>query len=573
MQVETLPQSMVEIKTIILKPRLDRGDIKSIGDKVKLRLFSNFGFKPKPDDTRLLASEQYFEPYLIIGGKYVLDYCKKHVIEAEVDKKTTRLFVAGQEFTSNEPEPKTGRRIVKMTGEEHAHYEKQGYYILDRMNREISPERLPLSPFVELEKGFQLNYFFKRMNISDETQIGYLKAKIAQRPSDVAEIMKEFFEITDRTVAYYPRYSLTFENVKKQKEATVTVDGITGEIELSGMKNLTAKSISTFREATEFQITEPMVREEVPNGSQLESIPDGFSPIAAEKTTISQKKAQTVEAQPSQHPVFKEEQTEDILEPPSPVSKDEDDTIVPQTAQSGVCDVARVEPIPEVLTSEIKKGEEMAKQADDTIATKPTEDIFCEKCHAESVPDIVPPSPGMDTEDGSKHDQIGPPNQSEKANDLESQPEPILILPPGATDDTINAPKEEETNQPVQLDDERTILGFPAKIFGEVAEINDNGTTVDGDVEIPSGTNIDKDLVVRGSLKIGDNCRGHGKLQVSKDITVGADTIIDGDLISGGNIFVGPRSLINGVVEAAGVFEIEKDAVVEVASRRAPPLS
>jgi predicted acyltransferase (DUF342 family) len=107
------------------------------------------------------------------------------------------------------------------------------------------------------------------------------------------------------------------------------------------------------------------------------------------------------------------------------------------------------------------------------------------------------------------------------------------------------------------------ILGFPARIFGEVTILDDNETIVVGDVEIPSGTNINKNLAVNGSLKIGDNCRGRAKLKALKDITIGADTIIDGDLISGGNIFLGPRSLIKGSVEASGLFEIEKDAVVE----------
>ena len=70
-QAETLPQSMVEVKTIVLKPRLDQGDIELIGDKIKPRLFSRFGFKPRPENVRLICSELYFEPYLLIGGKYV----------------------------------------------------------------------------------------------------------------------------------------------------------------------------------------------------------------------------------------------------------------------------------------------------------------------------------------------------------------------------------------------------------------------------------------------------------------------------------------------------------------------
>lgn len=445
---------MVEIKTIVLKARLDRGYIRSMGEKVKTQLFSKFGFKPKPEDIKLLASEEYFEPYFIIGGKYVLDYCKRHVVQAEVDKKTTRLFVAGQEFDSKESDSKTRRRVVEMTGEEHVHYEKQGYYILDRMHREMPPEKLPLSPFVVHEKGSELNCLFKRMHISDESQINFLKTKIAQRPSGVAEIMKEIFDITDRTIAYYPMYLLTFENAKKRKEATITIDGITGEIVLNGMRNIAGKTILTSRD--ESQIIEPVVREDAQVDLQIELIPDVVNSFA-----------------------------KDIMEN---ASKDD--------------------------------------QKVQTIQPEKTISIKQEK----------------------------------------TEPKYILL---GATDNTLNVPKGKETIQPTQPDDNMpTILGFPSRIFGEVVEMGDNGSTVDGDVEIPSGTNINKDLLVKGSLRIGDNCRGRGKLKAFKDITIGADTIIDGDLISKGNIYVGPRSLINGVAEAIGIFEIEKDAVVSYHSTR-----
>ena len=74
LQVETLPQSIVDIKTIVLKPRLDQGEIQLIGEKIKSRLFSKFGFKPKPDDIRLIESNKNFEPYIIISGAYVLTH-------------------------------------------------------------------------------------------------------------------------------------------------------------------------------------------------------------------------------------------------------------------------------------------------------------------------------------------------------------------------------------------------------------------------------------------------------------------------------------------------------------------
>jgi hypothetical protein len=385
-QIETLPQSIADTKMIVLKPRLDEGDIQLIGEKTKSRLFSKFGFKPKPKDIRLLGSERYYEPCLIIGGKYTIDYCKKHAFEVNVNEKTTKVFVAGQEFTSEHPDPKATNKIISITGEEYVHHERQTYFVLDRMKREISPEKIPVAPFDIQKENSEHKFHFKSITIPVEAQIEFLKTKIAKRPADVAEIIKETFDITDRTIVYYPIYQLTFENRKNKSDRTLSINGITGEIIANGNKILAIKTIVAF--------------------------PESIDNLQAQITD------------------YEETQTKTILK----------------------------------------------------------------------------------------------------------------IDRPNTTDNRNNPPKEEEPIHYSQPEEEETISG---------------------DMEIPSGTTINKILIVKGSLKIGDNCRAHGKFKALKDITVGSDTIIDGDLISGGNIFVGARSLIAGLVQANGVVEIEENVVVE----------
>ena len=411
-QLEIVPQSMVDTKTIVLKPRLDHGDVQLIGQRIKRRLFSRFGLKPKPEDIRLLSCETYFEPYLIIGGEYVLDYCKKHDFKVNVGEKTTKILVGGQEFKSEQTDPNAEKRVVKVKGEEHAHHERQTYFILDRMKREIQPEELPISPF-DIQKGdFDLNSSFKSFQISDEMQIEFLKTKIAKRPACVAEIIREVFEITERTIVCYPMYQLTFENAKNRKDATITINGITGEIILSGTKKLATKTIVAFPESTH---TQP-VR------------------ITAQQTHTQ--------------PVF----NIDYL--------------------------------------------------DETNKTK-------------SVPE----------------ESSGP-----------------------------TSPNAEET----------MTLGFPAKISDEVFTKGDEVTTVVGDIEVPSGATINKDLLVRGTLRIGDRCKIHGKIEALKDITVGASTVINGNLISGGNVTVGSRSRITGSLQAGGCIKVGELATVEGGLRSSP---
>jgi hypothetical protein len=566
--VETLPQSIVEVKTIVLKPRLDQSDILAIGDKVKPQLFSKFGFKPKPEVIKLLAFEQYFEPYFVIGGKYVLDYCRKHVIEAEVDKKTTRLYVAGQEFNSKESDSKTRRRVVELTGEEHVHHEKQGYYILDRMTREIPPESLPLSPFVVLEKSSELNYLFKRMHISDEIQIEFLKTKIAQRPADVAEIMKEIFDITDRTITYYPMYLLTFEETRKRKEATVSIDGITGQALLNGIRHLEGAILSS-RESHQFQTVERIVYEEVQTDQPIGLIPSKVTSTSKDEAEVSPKEDRIIEPQLSQPVVCGEAHNDPVLVAVPSAASDGSgvsQVIESDAARTVICEKVLSEPVQDVVPSP-EKGK-VSEKEDSKIESKRAEPLSSEKLSSETGFGAGIPIKKNSTENPLKDDQTIVSIQPEGAPAREEeQIDTLYIFPPAAKSNTSNVP-EEETLPLKQSDEDETItLGFPARILGEVIEMDDNMATIEGDVEIPSGTNINKNLLVKGSLKIGDNCRGHGKLEAFKDITIGADTIIDGNLISGANIFVGSRSLINGLVEALGEFAIEEDAMVGTTSR------
>ncbi len=446
-QVETLPQSMADTKTLVLMPQLDQGDVQLIGEKIKPSLFSKFGFKPKPVDIRLLASETYFEPYLIIAGKYVLDYCRRHIFKVNVKETTTKVFIAGQEFRSEQSDPKVTDKVIKMTGEEYVHHERQAYYILDRFKREIPPEKLPVSPFETKKKKAKLSSIFKSMSISDEIQIEFLKSKIAQRPADVAEIIKEVFDITERTIDYYPMYQLTFENTKSKKCATIVINGITGEMMLNGTKRIAVKTIVTFSNRT--------------NNQPLE--------------TPANKKAQT--------------------------------QAVPKIFSTDVTDNAKIFP-----------GKERNQP------TQPIRPIGMEEAKTQTASN-------------------GQLDSKEKSN---------------------NGPeKDENVTNTRQTPQETMALGFPALVFGEIFSVGDNVTAVVGNVEIPSDTKINKTLVVKGTLKIGDNCRVHGKLKALKEVSIGTDTIIDGDLISGGDISIGSNVLITGIIQAAGHIKVSEHATIE----------
>jgi len=219
--------------------------VRLLEEKLKSRLFAKIGFlKPKSEEVRLIIVDKYYEPYIVVGGKYAIDYRKK------------RVFADG---------------IPRF------HYEDKAYCVLDMMGHEIDPKQLPfasskgrtleelarsgtklvpfafskgrtvgglakagtkLVPFVS-SKGHTVEELARarlklvEVRISSEEEIEFLRSRIVNRPSDVGEVIKEIFEVSERALIYCPMYQLTFRNVKTDKDAIAKIDGITGKMILS----------------------------------------------------------------------------------------------------------------------------------------------------------------------------------------------------------------------------------------------------------------------------------------------------------------------------------------------------
>jgi hypothetical protein len=202
------------------------------GDKLKTSFFVRFGFlKPKPKDILLVAFSKYYEPYIVIGGKYSIDYCKRHNYALKVEDRTQAIFIDGKKL---KPEPlslEDKAKVIKLVGEEHSHYENESYVILDRMLQEVSPDNLFFAPFEsDLENGPAIDFDLRKPQISLEEEITFLRSRVAKRPPDVAEIIREIFEINERTIIYSPVYELTYKNIKNGKTVTALINGITGGV-------------------------------------------------------------------------------------------------------------------------------------------------------------------------------------------------------------------------------------------------------------------------------------------------------------------------------------------------------
>jgi hypothetical protein len=239
---EIMPQKIVDTKTVILKSKFDSGRIKTQGEKLKTNLFVRFGFvKPKPKDVLLIAFTKYYEPYIVIGGKYSVDYCKRHDYAFKVEDETQALIVGGEKFKT-EPLPTRGdARVIKLMGEEHSHYENETYVVLDRMLQEIPAENLFLAPSESELDSQRPDLDLRKPRISLEEEIRILRFRIAKRPADAAEIIREHFEINERSIIYSPVYELTYKNLKNGKKITAKINGVTGDVVIGKFEKASAK--------------------------------------------------------------------------------------------------------------------------------------------------------------------------------------------------------------------------------------------------------------------------------------------------------------------------------------------
>ena len=68
------------------------------------------------------------------------------------------------------------------------------------------------------------------IHISHQKEIELVKSKIVSRPSDIAKIHNEIFQISEHAVIYSPIYEIVFRNIRTNEEKLIRIDGVTAKI-------------------------------------------------------------------------------------------------------------------------------------------------------------------------------------------------------------------------------------------------------------------------------------------------------------------------------------------------------
>ena len=214
-------------KTIVYEAHIDPTVIRVSGEKLKKQLFTKFAFywfQPKLEEIQFVSLEKYYEPYIVISGKYFIDYFRKCTYIFKVDEGVREVVLLNNKFV---PENSRSNRIVKLHGEERLINEAKAFLILDKSGRDSNADNMPSAP--SEKKPEKVIEEFGIEELPEEADVNFIKDRIAKRPKDMCRIVEELFEVTERSVIYTPRYKLLFRNLNTSEEKILVLDGVTAK--------------------------------------------------------------------------------------------------------------------------------------------------------------------------------------------------------------------------------------------------------------------------------------------------------------------------------------------------------
>jgi hypothetical protein len=225
-----LCEKIAERKTIVYETRIDPTVIKVTAEKHKTQLFARFGFmKPRPEEIRLVSINKHYEPYMILSGKYTIDYYRKCGYTVKVDKKVLEIILLNHKFKPSQPTDSHGEdhKVLELEGEERLMNEIKTSLILDKSGQEVPPNSLPSAPSEKNYTKILKEYGVEE--IAQNADLKIIRSKIFKRPKDINRVVKELFEVNERAVIYTPRFKALYRNLRTGEEKTMEFDGVTAE--------------------------------------------------------------------------------------------------------------------------------------------------------------------------------------------------------------------------------------------------------------------------------------------------------------------------------------------------------
>ena len=234
-EIPPIPEKISKRKVIVYKSRVDPTIVKLTAEKMKYKLFAKFGFsKRRSEGIRVVSVDKYYEPYILIDAKYSVQYFKKRVFTLDVDPETEEVKILGESYKPEIDASRSGEphKVIRLEAQLWSSYQDKAYLVLDKEGKEIPPDQVPAAPSEDHPEKI-LKEFSKKtgmVQVSPRKEMDMVKSRIVKRPSDIAKIEDEIFQISEHAVIYSPIYEITFRNVRTGEERLVKIDGVSAKI-------------------------------------------------------------------------------------------------------------------------------------------------------------------------------------------------------------------------------------------------------------------------------------------------------------------------------------------------------
>jgi hypothetical protein len=224
-----IKESIVKRKTIVYQAPIDPTVMRVSGEKLKRNLFATFGglFKPKAEEIQFVSIEKYYEPFMVVSGKYFLDYYRKSTYTFRVDDVVKEVVLLDHKFVPDGSNSGKNSRTITLRGEERLNNEAKAFLVLNKDGKDAVLDKLPSAPSEKTPEKI-----FKEFGITEfpeKADVDMIRARIAKRPADWSRIVDEVFEVSERSVIYTPRFKFIFRNTKNGEEKVLVLDGVTSE--------------------------------------------------------------------------------------------------------------------------------------------------------------------------------------------------------------------------------------------------------------------------------------------------------------------------------------------------------
>lgn len=224
----TKKESIAERKTIVYETRIEPTVIRVAGEKIKTQLFTKYGlFKPNGEEIQFVSMNKYYEPYVVISGRYMLDYYRNCAYPIRIDKKVKEVVLFDRKFLPQASEKNKEANIIEIRGEERLVFDAKAFLILDRNGQNAILDKVPSAPSEKNPEEVIANFGIQEL--APDADVNCVRERIAKHPKDMSKIIEEVFEVSERSVIYTPRFKLLYKNVKTGEEKAMVIDGVTSK--------------------------------------------------------------------------------------------------------------------------------------------------------------------------------------------------------------------------------------------------------------------------------------------------------------------------------------------------------